>query len=110
MSRAPDYGSVGVGMSVGSVRPNSDVDRNVNRRLVCGTQQAARSKLRIGDLFQPAAESFAISDIPQAWIVAKRYLAARPFGGSESSIRQHRFDILTGLAGDGDLEIVNRGG
>ena len=66
------------------------------------------AKARIGDAFEMMSERLAEALV--ARLQSRVKLAAGFLGCAKAAIGEHGFDIFAGVAGDGDFEIVNRGG
>ncbi len=102
----PDGIARSAGMSVRGIGSDGDVDSDGRRMAVGLAQKAGGAISRIGDSTEMQAQSFAESGVAFERAI---HFAASFFGGAEAAIGKNGFNVLTGLAGDGDFEVVNGG-
>ena len=98
---------------MGVRRVGADGDVHGDRRGGCDRPRTAGWRRRNAGsaiCFEMTAERFAEARLRQSSEMPRYNLAAGFFGGAETAIGKHGFDIFAGLAGDGDFEIVDRGG
>ena len=95
-------------MSMRSVRAHGDVYRYRHFGLIRRPQQAVRRELGLREFFQRAAQRFAHAELVAVPTGDRDiHLAPGLFRRAKPAVREHRFHVFTGLAGDGDFEIVD---
>ena len=90
-----------------SIGSDGDVDRDGCRVAIGLAQQAGGGEAGIGNRLEMTAERLAEALLT---VEGRVKFPASLFSGSKAAVRKHGFHVLAGLSGNGDFEIVNRGG